>query len=72
MNREIVNGENPDREQSPGEQGSRAVSSSIVRTGDESHLTLFVVLTSISGTLLLLLALYGLAEKKKEEKKGGI
>ena len=72
VNREIVNGENPDREQSPGEQGSRAVSSSIVWTGDESHLTLFVVLTSISGTLLLLLALYGLAEKKKEEKKGGI
>ena len=72
VNRETVTRENADTGQSRAGQGSRAVSNSIVKTGDESRLTLFVVLTSVSGILLLLVALYGLTEKKKEEKKGGI
>ncbi len=42
---------------------------SVVRTGDESNLTPFVIASSVSGILFLLLSMYGLAEKKKEEKK---
>ncbi len=50
---------------------SRAQGTSVVRTGDESNLTPFVVASSVSGVLFLLLSMYGLMEKKKEEKKEG-
>lgn len=44
---------------------------SVVQTGDESNLTPFIIASSISGMLFLLLSMYGLVEKKKEEKKEG-
>ena len=61
--REIVNREQ-DRTRT-----SRAQGTSVVRTGDESNLTPFVIASSVSGVLFLLLSMYGLMEKKKEEKK---
>lgn len=63
--REIVNREQ-DRTRT-----SRAQGTSVVRTGDESNLTPFVIASSVSGVLFLLLSMYGLMEKKKEEKKEG-
>lgn len=66
-NREIVNRE----QDSNRNEGSRGRGTSVVRTGDESNLTPFIMASSISGVLFLLLSMYGLMEKKKEEKKEG-
>lgn len=66
-NREIVNRE----QDSNRNEGSRGRGTSVVRTGDESNLTPFIMASSISGILFLLLSMYGLMEKKKEEKKEG-
>ncbi len=43
---------------------------SVVRTGDESNLTPFVIASSVSGVLLLLLSMYGVVGKKEEKKEG--
>ncbi len=66
-NREVVNRVG-DRERT---EDSRGRGTSVVRTGDESNLTPFIMASSISGVLFLLLSMYGLVEKKKEEKKEG-
>lgn len=42
---------------------------SVVRTGDESRLTLFTVLSAVSGLMFLLLSLYGALERQKEKKE---
>ena len=66
-NREVVN-----RVQDQTTSQSRTGrNTSVVRTGDESNLTPFVIASSVSGILFLLLSMYGLAEKRKEEKKEG-
>lgn len=54
---------NPDRRVS-------AQGTSIVRTGDESNLTPFIMASSISGVLFLALSMYGFIGKKEEKKEG--
>ena len=53
---------NPDRRVS-------AQGTSIVRTGDESNLTPFIMASSISGVLFLA-SMYGFIGKKEEKKEG--
>ena len=47
-----------------------AQGTSIVRTGDESNLTPFIMASSISGVLFLALSMYGFIGKKEEKKEG--
>ncbi len=42
---------------------------SVVKTGDETALTPFILAATISGTLLLLLCIYGKKSRRKEEKE---
>lgn len=66
---EVVNREGDRRSEDDG--AGRGQGTSVVRTGDESNLTPFIMASSVSGVLFLLLSMYGLVEKKKEEKKEG-
>lgn len=66
---EVVNREGDRR--SEDDEAGRGQGTSVVRTGDESDLTPFIMVSSVSGVLFLLLSMYGLVEKKKEEKKEG-
>ncbi|MBD5486713.1 MAG: hypothetical protein HDR18_14540 [Lachnospiraceae bacterium] len=43
--------------------------SNIVKTGDVAHLMLYVVLMAVSGIGILLLAIYSMKQKRKEEKE---
>lgn len=69
---EVVGEEPEDRD--PGTdrpEGGSGNRTGIVRTGDENSLVPFFLAAGISGLLLLLLALYGLKERKKEKKTAG-
>lgn len=61
------NPNNPNPGSGGGGQGGS--STRVVRTGDESNLTLFMILAGTSGVLFLGLAFFGLAQRRKEERK---
>ncbi len=68
--REITSDRTREEVNQDSEQRSRTRGTSVVRTGDESDLTPFVVISAVSGILFLILSLYGITEKKKEKKEG--
>ena len=51
-----------------GTTGGRGLGT-VVKTGDETNLTLFILAAAISGTLLLVLCIYGKKSRRKEEKE---
>ena len=77
---EVVDDENPgaDPGTDPGNTGDPGTGgngnggnrTNIVKTGDESNLMPYIIAAAISGILLLVLAIYGVKERRKARKSG--
>lgn len=60
--------EGPGDDPGAGDNGNGGSRTNIVKTGDESNLTPYIFAAAVSGILLLILAIYGVKERRKARK----
>lgn len=70
QNNTSTSGNNPNTpsNNTPSTPSSSSRSTNVVHTGDDTNLMPFIIAAGVSGVLFLLLALYGVRERKKEKK----